>query len=413
MTTKRQNRKARILQRLRLSAQPTTRLTLLVANPWFNTFWNSLIVASVVLNAHHAHIGMVAALSAQSRPAWYARAEQAFSCLFVLEIVIRVAGMRWGYVCGQGKYWRIFDALVVMSTAVVDITNKRNDFMRMLRGIRVIRLLRAIKGARMLMRLRLMVACMLNCVSSLFWALVVILLVLCFFAILFLQAAEGFIVAGKATPQTLSLLQLYYADIPTTMLSLFMAVTGGVDWIDIYKPMRSIHTGWGLCFLLYVFFVVLGVFNVFIGLFVEQALDSSQMDNDLILQADTDKAKAFMKDVKKMFKEIDTHEQGTVSVEQFMSSQRDPRIISYMQRFGLSMIEPSFLFRLLDKDGSDTIELQELVVGLKRCSGQARSSDMLMLIMLVRSLRDEVKHALLNTQERFCQLESMAGFSTV
>jgi Ca2+-binding EF-hand superfamily protein len=246
---------------------------------------------------------------------------------------------------------------------------------------------------------------------SLLWATLVVLLLTYFFAILFMQAAESYVYAGNALPQTLDALHQYYANLPTTMLSLFMAVTGGADWGDIRQPIADVHWAWGLCFIFYVFFVVLGVFNVLIGLFVDRAFDSSKMDKDIVLQGETERRETFMKEVKHMFMEMDSSASGHITRKQFVMCQADPRMTSYMQMHQLNMIEPNFFFKMLDKDGSDSVDLEELIIGMMQFGGQARSSDVMTLIALIRGLREEVKRFSLDTHGRLVKLENMTGVS--
>lgn len=389
-----------------------SRFESIVEYAWFNHFWHVLILASAALNGYHAHIGMDALLTQEPEPQWINPAELTFSCLFLLELLIRIAILRLDYFCGDDCYWNMFDACVIISTTVADAFDI-NDFVRLLRGIRIIRLFRAIRGAAVLMPLRLMITCMINCMPSLLWATLVVLLMMYFFAILFMQAAQGYVVIGNVAPPIVEELEQYYRNLPTTMLSLFMAVTGGTDWGDVRRPMAAIHWTWGLCFILYVFFTILGVFNVLIGLFVDRAFDSSKMDKDIVLQAENERTETFMREVKQMFLEMDTDDVGYITKEQFLSAQDDSRMMSYMQMHQLNMIEPTFFFQMLDKDGSNSINLEELIVGMMRFGGQARASDVMTLTVLIRGLREEMKHSSQNTQERLAQLETMTGFSTV
>merc|ERR1712241_1633313 len=90
-----------------------------VANSaWFNTFWHVLIVLSAALNGYHAHLAMVAVLSGQPDPRKINLAELIFSCLFLLELIIRIGILRWEYFLGDDRYWNITDALLIISSIV-------------------------------------------------------------------------------------------------------------------------------------------------------------------------------------------------------------------------------------------------------------------------------------------------------
>merc|ERR1712166_337679 len=54
----------------------------------------------------------------------------------------------------------------------------------------------------------------------------------------------------------------YYESLPATLLSLWMAVSGGTDWLELYMPLREINESYALLLTLYVAFVILCVVNV-------------------------------------------------------------------------------------------------------------------------------------------------------
>jgi len=338
----------------------------------------------------------------------------------MLELSVRIGVLRCEYFCGDDGYWNTFDALLIVSTLVGDILDvydsvriDLHDWVRIIRGVRIIRLFRVIKGSSTLLQLRLMISCMVNCMSSVLWATLVVLLMMYSSAILFMNAAEVSVKKGDAPIQTRQALQQYYADLPTTMISLFMAVSGGADWGEIQKPAAAIHWSLGCCFMLYIFFAIFGFFNILTGVFVDRAFDSGQMDKDLVLRAETERTETFMKDVKQMFLEMDSDGLGEITKHQFLACQDDSRMMAYMQMHQLNMIEPNFFFQMLDRNGDGMVNLEELIIGMMQFGGQARSSDLMMLIMLFTNLREELKHFSHDTRDGLSNLENSRSTDTV
>jgi len=211
-------------------------------------------------------------------------------------------------------------------------------------------------------------------------------------------------------PEEIATLRLYYSDFATTAFSLFMAVTGGLDWQEIEQPIGSIHWFYLLCFLVYVFFMAQGVFNVLVGIFVDTAFETSNRDREHIIMSEKARTHSFMKDVVELFREIDSEETGQITKDQFLESQADPRMMSYLNSFQLNMLEPLALFRMLDRDKSDSLELAELTYGLMRLGGEARSSDLLMLFSMITDLQEDLTLFMHNTEQQLeFQIAGIAG----
>merc|ERR1712079_581278 len=90
-------------------------------------------------------------------------------------------------------------------------------------------------------------------------------------------------------------LRLYYNGYPSTMLSLFMAITGGADWQDIMEPMACIGPFYGFCFLFYISFMVLGVFSVLVGICTDRAIAASKLSQDYLVQEQKQQLKSALK----------------------------------------------------------------------------------------------------------------------
>merc|ERR1719223_1780417 len=69
---------------------------------------------------------------------------------------------------------------------------------------------------------------------------------------------------------------LYYDSLPTTLLSLWMAVSGGMDWFDLYQPLLQIGRGYAVLSTSYIGFVSICVVNVVTGVFVDGAWQMAQ-----------------------------------------------------------------------------------------------------------------------------------------
>merc|ERR1719428_304101 len=76
----------------------------------------------------------------------------------------------------------------------------------------------------------------------------------------------------------------YFQDMSTTMLTLFQAVTGGIDWYLLTQALWEVSPWLSRFFVCYIGFVSFLFMNVVLGLFVEQASHAAKNDLDYLVQ---------------------------------------------------------------------------------------------------------------------------------
>jgi len=398
----------------------------IVKSRWFTSFWTFMIVVDGLNNAASAHVSMVSALKSPPGPgpgSEFEILELTLATLFLLELVLRIAAWKWAFFLGKDCIQNAMEAAIIVFTFIMDLSEmKKNEYARVARSFRFIRVLRSIMRSKRLLSLRFMLSSMLNCGPTLMWAIVVIAVVLYFFSVVLLQVASNWLreFADMVEHQSvIDALRSNYNGFQPTMISLFMAVTGGTDWRDLYLPLAEVSTAVAVGFLCYICLMVLGVFNVLVGICADRAFAASRSHRDFVEHEDEMHMISLMRDVREMFAAVgreipefaavDQEHPESITREQFLRCQHDKRIVSFLKSHQMHMIEPSWLFNMLDKDGSGSLTLSELTVGLLRLSGQARSSDVLLLVMLTMEVRDEIaklkhrterKHAALNVENR-------------
>jgi len=138
------------------------------------------------------------------------------------------------------------------------------------------------------------------------------------------------------------------------------------------------------------YFMVLGVFNVLVGVCADRAFAASKMHQDYIAHEEEQQMMGIMRDVRQMFVDMDTEDTGFISQEQFLKCHSDSRLASFLKSHQMHMVEPSWLFSMLDTDGDGLMTLSELTFGLMRMTGHARSSDMRLLLSLTQELREDL-----------------------
>jgi len=190
------------------------------------------------------------------------------------------------------------------------IKNNNLSFARLLRVLRMIRGLRIVRALRFFLSLRKMIYSIMNCLLALFWLTVLICLVIFVFATCFMQATANYIdisADGKCVQD----LTDKYGTLWDSMLTLFMSITGGLDWHEASRPIFCTSTVYGIFFLLYIFFVTFGVLNVVTGVFVDKALEIAQLDQDMAIMDQVEQQKKDMKNLRQ-FLEVNAWQAETM-----------------------------------------------------------------------------------------------------
>merc|ERR1719261_402071 len=94
--------------------------------------------------------------------------------------------------------------------------------------------------------------------------------------------------------------------------TLYMTISGGVDWGDVCKPLTDIHPVMGFLFAMYIAFGVLCVLNIVTGVFVENANKITSNDEDQMIMEELNQRKIWISEVKALFETADQDGSGVL-----------------------------------------------------------------------------------------------------
>merc|ERR1719296_380451 len=115
---------------------------------------------------------------------------------------------------------------------------------RVLRLARFVRLLRLVRAIRAFHSLRVVVLGIIDSMTSLCWCFVVVGFIIYTFAVFFLHAATEHIEFAQAkSPDNTdtSTLRDMFGGMQQSMMTLFMSISGGLDWGDVLGPLEAMH----------------------------------------------------------------------------------------------------------------------------------------------------------------------------
>ena len=112
------------------------------------------------------------------------------------------------------------------------------------------------------------------------WSVVVLILEMFLFSIIFLNGIVQFIADAPPDSTDVERMKEFFGSLPMTILTLFMSVSGGVDYWDVLKLLLTISSGYAILFMLFIIITVLAVLNVINAIFVNDAMETTRMDKE-------------------------------------------------------------------------------------------------------------------------------------
>jgi hypothetical protein len=319
-----------------------------------------------------------------------------FCTVFVLDLLLRIHAEKASFFMSREKGWNVFDIVVVL-TAVVEvivhwyeifsgIDSFARAFLRkfsMLRIIRVLRVVshtRAVKVIRFMRELRLMVFSLTGTLKSLFWAIVLLFIILLVFGVFFTDGTITYLLANPSLSiDTTKELRMYFGSLSTSIVSLFMAMSGGEDWANLWHALEPLPFEYQGAFLAFITFAILALLNVVTAVFVEAAMQVSQNDKELVVLEEMESKSEGIHMMQQVFEELDTNDSGALSLEEFEKHIEDEKLTAFLASFDLDVSQVRTLFTLLDVDRTGEVDLDEFVSGCLRLKGGAKSLDMAIL----------------------------------
>eukprot|EP00933_Yihiella_yeosuensis_P016411 TRINITY_DN14038_c0_g1_i1.p1 TRINITY_DN14038_c0_g1~~TRINITY_DN14038_c0_g1_i1.p1 ORF type:complete len:884 (-),score=139.57 TRINITY_DN14038_c0_g1_i1:245-2896(-) len=323
-----------------------------------------------------------------------------FCIIFFADLCCRMIAERWLFFTSKEWRWNIFD-VVVVGVSIIEtlfhwqqyVTSKESQagstigklsMLRIVRLARVITGSRRIRVSRFFRELRIMVFSLFGAVKSLVWAAILVLTSLLIFGVFFTDGAVDFArkteePAGGDLPSSKELVLHFFRNLTTSTISLYMAMSGGVDWGDIWEALQPLPLEYRAAFLCFLTFSILALLNVVTAVFVETAMQRSQNDRELLIQQEMENKVEFVDTMQRVFEELDGDGNGTLSLEEFEKQMEDENILAFMSTLQLDCDQLLTLLTLLDRDGNGEVDIEEFISGCLRLKGGAKAMDMAIL----------------------------------
>eukprot|EP00931_Biecheleriopsis_adriatica_P042808 TRINITY_DN24423_c0_g1_i1.p1 TRINITY_DN24423_c0_g1~~TRINITY_DN24423_c0_g1_i1.p1 ORF type:complete len:598 (+),score=73.90 TRINITY_DN24423_c0_g1_i1:85-1878(+) len=352
-------------------------------------------LTSVLLLANMAQLGLRTHLmnerNVSTPPTFCLVLEISFCAWFTLEISLRIFVHRWRYFTMWGYGWNILDLVLVgvqiveeILTLVVGHPNthinlENSSMMRSVRVLKAVRVLQVVRMVRSTYELQLIVNSIINSIRTLFWSLVLLLMVTYVIAVYITHTVLEYRLEQPSGAGVRELTK-WWGSVPLALLSMFQAATGGVDWSTIMEPLVDYISPWlGAGFVLGLAFTILALMNVITGTFVETV---NQQAADTRLRMRVFQAS-------RLFSEIDADSSGYISPDEIMNHTSKPAVKAFFEAVDVDPSEAQCLLQVIDMDGNGRVNFDEFVQGVLRLNGSAKASD---LLLVAREMKRYYQH---------------------
>eukprot|EP00435_Cladocopium_sp_Y103_P059700 s1541_g21.t1 len=353
-----------------------------------------------------------------------------YAVLFTVEVGLRLlADGFWKYFCASEWAWNLLDVFIVSSSwieLIIDVltpgtpgtpnrgTNTNLRLIRLLRVGRLFRVVRIIRVVRLFRSLRTLVQSLVGTLKTLFWALLLLFLIMYIFGILFTDAVLDHVIladlAGQST-EVSDQAELYFGALSSSITTLFRTISDGLTWHVAADTLRQMELGefWVQVFHFYVAFVNFAVLNVMTGVFCNSAIKAAESDHEMVVQTLVQTRQELKDLVTILFSQIDKRGNGQITFGEFEEFFRDEAVKAFFESLQIGAMDAWTLFVSLDMDGDSYVSVEEFTERCLQLHGPARSADLFALRHQAVKMGAQLRH--LEVELRQVKKQMDVGFS--
>jgi len=358
----------------------------LVLNPVFtNTVFTLIVLNALIIGAQVDYMARNWLIEA---PLAFDLTDRAFCVIFSAEISLRiwVYGLR-GFFTMPGWEWNVFESAVVATQVaehLIHIFLRGHHIWKWVacvRSLRLIRLIRVVTVFHRVQQLRMLLVSVSASFKSLGWVLGLLVFmtyaVACYVTQLVTEhkvkhlgsfaEMEATSEGDEDAPSSKRALLGLYGSLDRSVFALYMMLSEGTHWGELVAPLSAQVSPWSkLMFFFFSGFAIFAVLNVITGVFVESAIKT----------ANEDKKNMLIKQIRILFRRADLDGSGELSWAEFEEQLESHDMQLCFKEIDVDPEDAKEVFRLLDIDSSGTVNQEEMVHGMSKLMGEAKSIDL-------------------------------------
>eukprot|EP00930_Biecheleria_cincta_P020288 TRINITY_DN15290_c0_g1_i1.p1 TRINITY_DN15290_c0_g1~~TRINITY_DN15290_c0_g1_i1.p1 ORF type:complete len:711 (-),score=120.15 TRINITY_DN15290_c0_g1_i1:60-2123(-) len=341
---------------------------------------------------------------------------QVCSFYFIVELAIRFLALKQNFFRDESCYWNALDTFfvivsiseLILGSITLEAPSSAGNVgplktsVKMVKMVRLIRIFRIFRFWRGLWDFTLMI---IHSMKSLFMAIILLSLIAYVFAVCLTMNSADWLkssahvkgesdwgqVYSSSTEPKVQEIYIMFGSLAKSAYTLIQCVLGGVSWGVVTDSIMYVDNVSTVLLFAFIFFVMLAVLNIITGVFVEEAMKTHQSQKDVLVQKELQARQEYALQLLTFFKAVDVDNSGVVTRDEVCAILEEKEMAAYMRVLGFQVEDADRLFRLLDRDGSGELAVDEFVDGCVKLKGAAQSIDVFEITMECRKLERQLQ----------------------
>ncbi|CAE7150902.1 SCN11A [Symbiodinium pilosum] len=331
----------------------------------------------------------------------FVASEWVFGPIFAVELVLKIVGMRFLFFL---DFWNYFDTIMVtawfVDTVFAGLLPVDPMLLRLARLARLLRLMRLVRKLKGFDALYILTTALRGSVTVLLWSFLMLFLLQLMFALFLQRVVSDSIESNMANNVMVAEskeLFLYFGTCSRCLLTMFEITLG--NWPPVARLLQDnvaeAFTAFSIIHKITIGYALIAVIN---GVFLKETFSAADNDDKIMMRNTEKKRHQHIKKMKSLFEAADETGDGVLDHEEFIQVMTDPEIVNWLAAMDLQISDPNMVFDMVAEDGNITAE--QLVKGVSRLKGSARSTDLHLLTLDVKKLTHMVQDLWLGYSSR-------------
>jgi len=260
----------------------------------------------------------------------------------------------------------IFDSLVVILDIIFALPGTENNLpsMSILRGLRMLRIVRVIRNLVAFRELYLMMQGLVSAVRAIIFGTLLIVAVLILWSVLAVELVqeENLKLFNDGAYGDCVRCEVAFATVGHSMMTFISTIIAGDSWGTLALPLIERRPWTALIIIPALLSLELGLLNVVAAVIVDRQAQARQDDEKFLHQMREEELKKSYGRLQALFTSMDDDGSGSLTLEELIESYRThSEFKELMELMDITEDDLPIVFQILDKDGSGDVNYGEFV----------------------------------------------------
>lgn len=247
--------------------------------------------------------------------------------------------------------------------------------------------------------LRLLIASMLTSTASMLWSVVLLFIVIYLASVTLVGAAAAYVRENDNAGA--EHIHGMYDSLSNAMYTLFLSITGGMDWVDAASPTWRFGAFYGGAFMSYILFCLLGILNMITSVFIEHSSNMIKHDRDFAVSEEMRSMEAAISDTMALFETLTERGAREITKENLQGILTNGRVIAHFASIGIEISDPAFITHALGGKVGGLVDIKNFVRGCFSLRGAAKQSDTLYIMLHLQKLEQGLEYMMRDISRNF------------